>query len=132
MPSCATFSSQQMATPAATLPLPSFIAFYSKQVVGLPHESGKRLKAALAFSIRRRSLPRLQPWPPAAHVFAVIAVLVAELIAQRWFFIKQDKQMESHDDEHAILQHLDAAKEQSLAGDQRRYSHVYWITHVAI
>lgn len=40
--------------------------------------------------------------------------------------------MESQDDEHAILQHLDAAKEQSLADDQRRYGHVHRIAHVAI
>ena len=40
--------------------------------------------------------------------------------------------MESNKNRYTVLEHLDAAEEQSLAEDQRRNRHVHGIAHVAI
>src|SRR4249920_3147083 len=103
-----------MAIPAATLPLPSFIFnfFIQRKIVRRPIRSSKRLHSQTLFQLVGLAFPCFNPRPPASHVFAINVVLGAELAAQRWLFIKQDKQMESQNDEYAILQHLDAAEEQ--------------------
>ena len=44
---------------------------------------------------RRRLNPRLQAWPPAPYVVAIVFVIPVELRTQSWLFVEKDEEMDS-------------------------------------
>src|SRR5262252_7936446 len=78
------------------------------------------------------SPPRLDSWQPAPDISAEFFVFVAELSAESWLFVGQNENVEAQPDNHAVLEHADAAEEQSLPEDQRDNGHVHRIAYVPV